>query len=397
MLESPIAPSSRKSSGKSLPWARLGLIACLMVGGGTLYLWRSQTLAPTAQPTPTVQLPKITTITALGRLEPQGEVIKLSAPSNASNRVEQLLVQEGDRVEKGQVIAILDSRDRLQAAYEQAQDEVRVAQARLDLTQAGAKRGELNAQRAEIERLQAQRQGDIAAQTATISRLSSEVRNAEIEYQRYESLYQSGAISASERDRRRLTLETSQKSLQEAQAVLSRIRSTTPAQLSQAQANLERIAEIRPEEIRAGQAEVQRAIAATKQAKAQLDQAYVRTPTSGEILDIHTHAGEVVGSNGIVEIGQTQQMYAVAEVYESEVREIKPGQKVRVSSDSLPDELTGKVERIDSQVRKQTVVNTDPSANIDGRVIEVHVALDAASSQKAAKFTNLQVTVVIEK
>jgi HlyD family secretion protein len=59
--------------------------------------------------------------------------------------------------------------------------------------------------------------------------------------------------------------------------------------------------------------------------------------------------------------------------------------------------LLGKVERIGSQVKRQTIVNTDPSTNIDARVIEVHVALDAASSQKAAKFTNLQITAEIEK
>jgi HlyD family secretion protein len=55
------------------------------------------------------------------------------------------------------------------------------------------------------------------------------------------------------------------------------------------------------------------------------------------------------------------------------------------------------VERIDSQVQRQTIVNTDPSANLDARVIEVHIELDAASSQKAAKLTNLQVIAVIEQ
>jgi multidrug efflux pump subunit AcrA (membrane-fusion protein) len=59
-------------------------------------------------------------------------------------------VQEGDRVQVGQIIAILDSRDRLQAAYEQAQEDVRVAQSKLAITQAGAKQGEINAQRAEM-------------------------------------------------------------------------------------------------------------------------------------------------------------------------------------------------------------------------------------------------------
>jgi HlyD family secretion protein len=310
--------------------------------------------------------------------------------------VEQLLVKEGDRIKAGQAIAILDSRDRLQAALEQAQEDVRVAQAKLAITQAGAKQGEIKAQRAEITRLEAQRQGDIEAQAATVARLQSQLRNAQTEYARYQSLYQEGAISASNRDSRRLTLETAQKNLQEAQAVLERIRSTSPAQLNQARANLERIAEVRPVDVKANQVEIARAIAAMKQAKAELEKAYVRSPIDGEILDIHTRAGEVVANDGIVEIGQTQQMYAIAEVYQSDISKVKPGQQVRVTSDSFLSELVGTVERIDSQVRRQTIVNTDPSTNIDGRVIEVHVALDAASSKKAAKFTNLQVTAAIK-
>ncbi len=62
----------------------------------------------------------------------------------------------------------------------------------------------------------------------------------------------------------------------------------------------------------------------------------------------------------------------------------------------MTGELSGTVTQIGSQVKRQEIVNTDPSTNIDARVVEVHIALDQTSSQKAAKFTNLQVKVVIE-
>ncbi|HBL14183.1 MAG TPA: HlyD family secretion protein [Cyanobacteria bacterium UBA11162] len=391
--------SAQVPSSKTPRWVGFGIVALLFVGGGFAYnVWRLQSTPREIPQTVEASLPKITTVTALGRLEPQGDVIKLSAPtSNSGNRVEQLLVKEGDRIQAGQVIAILDSRDRLQAAFEQAQEDVKVAQAKLAITQAGAKQGEIEAQRAEISRLIAQRQGDIDAQAATVARLKSEVQNAQTEYNRYQTLYQEGAISASERDSKSLVYDTAQKSLQEAEAILERIRATSPAQLNQAQANLNRILEVRPVDIKANQAEIDRAIASMKQAKAALDQAYVRSPIAGEILDIHTREGEVVSNDGIVEIGQTQQMYAIAEVYQSDISKVKTEQKVRVTSDSIPGELIGTVERIDSQVRRQKIVNTDPSTNIDARVVEVHIALDPTSSKKAAKFTNLQVTVVIEQ
>ena len=388
-----------ESDGKSRRWVRVTATVCAVITVGTGYsIWQSQSTSSLPPQAAVVSLPEIKTVTALGWLEPQGEVITLSAPTASSgNRVEQLLVQEGDRVTVGQVIAILDSRDRLQAAYEQAQEEVRVAQAQLAITQAGAKQGEINAQRAEIARLEAQRQGDIEAQTATVARLTAELQNAELDFNRYQSLAQEGAISAAELDSKRLALTTAQRSVQEAHAVLARIQSTSPAQLNQARATLERIAEVRPVDVAASQAEVDRTIAAMNQAKANLDQAYVKSPIAGEILEIHTRAGEVVSSDGIAEIGDTQQMYAVAQVYQSDIQRVQPGQQVRVSSDSIPGELLGTVERIDSQVKRQTLVNTDPSTNIDGRVIEVHVALNEASSQRAAKFTNLQVTVEIKQ
>lgn len=367
----------------------------LCLGGTTVGFWRYSISSTQPQPV-TVSEPIVKTITALGRLEPKGEVIQLSAPaSSQASRVEQLLVKEGDRVTAGQMIAILDSRDRASAAVAEAEAQVSVMQAQLGQIQAGAKRGEIVAQQAAIARLEAQRLGDIDEQTATIARLQTQVQNAAVENQRYGSLYQKGAISASERDSKRLTLATAQKSLQEAQAVLRRIQTTSSPELGEAKANLARIAEVRPTDVQAAEAEVNRAKAAVKQARAELEQAFVKSPQNGAVLSINTRPGELIGDSGIVEIGQTDPMYAVAEVYQSDISRVRSGQRVRVTSDSLPG-LQGTVERIGAQVQRQNIINTDPSENIDARVVEVHVRLDRISSQKAAKFTNLQVKTVIE-
>ncbi len=188
--------------------------------------------------------------------------------------------------------------------------------------------------------------------------------NAQTEYQRYQALYQNGAISASNRDSKRLALETAQQSLQEAQAELRRTRSTLPSELNAARATLNKIAEVRPVDVAYDRAEVDQAIAARDRAKAELEQAYVRSPFDGEVLYIHTRSGEVISTDGIVELGQTRQMEAIAEVYQSDVSKIQLKQKVRVSSDSLPGELSGTFTQIGSQVRRQEIINTDPSTNI---------------------------------
>jgi HlyD family secretion protein len=388
-----------KLSPKSilLPSIFIGIIAFLFVSVISFYTvkrWRNSGNQEVQVPT---KLPEIKTVTALGRLEPQGTVIKLSATaSTEGSRVEQLLVKEGDTVKAGQVIAVLDNRDRLQAALQEAQEEVKVAQANLNRTQAGAKRGEIAAQQAEIARLEAERQGDINTQAATIDRLQATVRNAEAEDQRYQALYQQGAISASQRDSKRLNLETAQKSLQEAQAQLNRTQLASQQQIKEATATLDRIAEVRGVDVKATQAEVNRAIAAMNLAKANLKQAYVRSPQGGRVFEIHTHPGELVSNDGIADIGQTSQMYVIAEVYESDIRKVQPGQRVRIVGDFLSIELQGKVDRIGLQVRRQNLINTDPISNIDNRVVEVHIQLDNASSQKAANLTNMQVRAVIE-
>ena len=373
----------------------LTLMALLVTGGGVFWMLRSfQSRAET----PPIIVPTIETVTALGRLEPEGEVVRLSAPTSPEgSRVEQLLVEEGDRVEAGQTIAILDSRDRMQAALLEAKQQVQVARANLARVKAGAQTGTIAAQQAAIARIAAERHNEIEAQTATVARLEAELHNAQIEDRRYQTLYREGAISALDRDSKRLSSETAQWRLQEARANLTRIQSAQQQQLKEARATLDRIIEVRPVDVTVAASELKAAEAAAGRAQTDLDRVYVQAPQSGQILKIHTRPGELVASDGIAEIGETRQMYAIAEVYESNVRNVRVGQRAQVSSPSLPNELWGTVEQIGAQILRQDIVNTDPAANIDARVVEVKVRLDDTANETVAGFTNLQVTVAIQR
>jgi HlyD family secretion protein len=122
----------------------------------------------------------------------------------------------------------------------------------------------------------------------------------------------------------------------------------------------------------------------------------VKAPKEGVVFKVHTRPGETVSNDGIIELGQVKQMIVTAEVYQTNISKIKEGQKVRVVSNSLPNELQGKVDLIGWQIQRQNVINADPSDNIDSRVVEVRIQLDEESSQKAAKFTNLQVKAIFE-
>jgi len=112
-------------------WTIALIVGGIAVTGGSLYYSISQfgqkPVEPVAPAAPTIQ-----PITALGRLEPASEVVRVAAPATLNNdRVAQLLVKRGDRVQVGQEIAILDSRERLQTVLLEAQERVSTAQARL--------------------------------------------------------------------------------------------------------------------------------------------------------------------------------------------------------------------------------------------------------------------------
>jgi HlyD family secretion protein len=448
----------------------LSIAAALVPSGIAFYsLANIQTAEQSQSNSPTPSTPTVTGIAALGRLEPEGEVIHLSAtPTPEGARVAELLVKENDWVKSGQVIAILDSRNRLQAALEKAQEQVKVARARLAQVEAGAKAGEIDAQKATIARLNAQRQGqketqgatiarlkaqlqgeiaaqqatlarlkaqlqgEIAAQEATIARIKADVSNARKEFERYQLLYQEGAISVSLLDSKRLTLDTASEQLKEAQANLNKIVATSQQQLieqqatlnkissaggkqieeatatrveteetlqqqiEEAKATLEQISEVRSVDVTAAKAEIDSALATVKQAQSDLELAYVRSPVAGQILKIHARPGEIVGERGIAELGQTNQMYVVAEVYETDITKVRVGQRATVTSLAFASKLRGTVTQIGAQIGKKNIFNPDPTADLDVRVVEVKIRLELADSKQVAGLTNLQLDVVIE-
>ncbi|BAY49696.1 heterocyst specific ABC-transporter, membrane fusion protein DevB [Scytonema sp. HK-05] len=377
---------------------RLALILGVTAITGTTVFYGISPLTQTSKPSRVVEAaPTIRQITALGRLEPVTEVIKVSVPATLTNdRVTKLLVQRGDRVKAGQVIAIMDAQARLQNALLETQAQVKVLQADLAKVKAGAKSGEIAAQEAEIIRTEQQLKGEIATQQASITRWQTEVRTANADYNRYLSLYKEGATSASELDRKRLTLDTAQAQLNEAKARQNQSANTLQEQIRQAKATLNKIAEVRPVDVLSVQAQVEKAITTVKKAKADLAEAYIRAPIAGRILNIYAKPGEVVGEKGIADLGQTDQMQVVAEVYKTDIGKVREGQQAIITSESFPGQVRGIVRLIGLQVLQQEVTSGKPGENLDRKVIEVRIRLNVEDSQKVANFTNLQVQVAIQ-
>jgi HlyD family secretion protein len=182
-----------------------------------------------------------------------------------------------------------------------------------------------------------------AVSEAVVAQFDAELRNAEAEWHRQEALRGKGIVSPSE---------------YEAWAT--------------------KVAALRAQRTRAA---------------AELELTVVRSPVDGRVLQVHARQGERVGPDGIAEIGKTQTMVAIAEVYETDVARVRVGQRATVSSPALPAPMQGTVTRVGLKIGKKDVLSVDPAAKTDARVVEVEVRLDDA--QPVAALTNLEVDVVI--
>jgi HlyD family secretion protein len=268
------------------------------------------------QRTPAVKAPVVAAtprnqeaVAALGRLEPAGDVRLLAAPISGiggSPRISELLVEEGDRVSSGQLLARFDTAPTL------------VAQQRL-----------------------------IEARLRNLdTRLAVQTRDV----RRYRQLSRSGAIPSGELDNRETDLLKLQGDRNEAWAEREKL-------------------------------------------KAELLLTELRAPIAGTVLKLHARVGERPTETGVLELGASNRMQAVVEVYESDIDRVRLGQSVSLISENggYQGALTGEVIRISPQVRQRSVLSTDPTGDADARVVEVRVALDPADSQRVRDLTGLKV------
>jgi HlyD family secretion protein len=294
-----------------------------------------------------------------GRIEPEDGVILVAAPyfSGRPSVISELHVKEGDTVKAGQIIAVLDGRHSLETGLRQNEAEVEVARKKLDQLKAGAKTADIDAQRMEVARWE----------------IESEI--ADSDYRRYKGLHDSEIVSASELDQKKLILDRNKRTLD---AAKERLKS---------------LEEVRKEDVDVLAAQLQATIAQTEHARADLERMIVRAPRDGKVLKVRAHAGEEAGPQGILELGKTDRMYVIAEVYESDISRIHTGQKAIISGELVSEELSGTVSEIGSQVTKTELLPLDPAAFADTRVVKVKIQIQ--NGERVAGLIYGKVNVVI--
>lgn len=303
-----------------------------------------------------IAAPKV--VSALGFIEPEGGITYISTSQVAA--VAELKVQEGEQVKKGQVLAVLDNHTVLEAAVKQTQAKVDLFKTKLAKVKAGASQAEIKAQKAVIQRLQSQ-----------LTNSKSRCNSAKI-------LQQKQAISKNELEDKCLNKKELQAQLREAQATLVSIR------------------EVRKVDVDVAEAELRQAQTALTKAEAELEHTIIRSPANATVLKTYVKDGELIGNDGILQLGQTQTMWVRTEVYETDIGHVKVGQKAEISSPNFGRKLQGKVAEIGLLIGKNKIFDAKPAFNTDARVVEVKIKLNQEDSSMVTNLTNLQVTVTIE-
>jgi HlyD family secretion protein len=300
-------------------------------------------------------------------------------------------VQAGQQVRAGDLLAELESLAERRAEVDTISSRLAEAERRLamDTAHAAALVEESVARLRLLETLPPM---EIQIQESRIPTLRAELETAERDLKRGEALRSRDSISEQELDRLRLAVQRQGPEFNAATILLDKLRRgheldlrLVRAQLDTARANLARVR---------GGAEVDSLRENLKLARTRLERASIRAPVSGRILKILTRPGEETGRRPILRIGDVDEMYVLTEVYETDIATVRAGQRATITSPALRQPLPGVVVEVGRLVSRNVVLDVDPAAAADRRVVEVKIRLD--DSAVASQLVDLQVLAEID-
>ena len=374
-VDQPLPQSSRKRF--PFGWMLLGLLLAGLGGSGLLIQrqlqqQRAERLERLTVPVQVVDL--IQRLRVSGQVQP---IRQVNVSPRESGRLAELLVDQGDEVVAGQLLARMDYGD-LASGIRQAQARIQELQARLAEQQAG------------------ERPPVIAAAQARVDAARSQVELAQKELERIQALAQAGVVARSELDQRLARLEQAQADWRAAQQELERLQLGS-----------------RPETLQQIQAQIAQAQAELAQRQSRLAEAEVRAPFAGVVVQRFAEVGSFVApttaasdataasSSSILALAQGIEVRA--EVPEAQIAQVRVGQPVEIRSLAYPDRVVqGRVKRIAPAtvvVREVTVfrVFVEPEPAADFLRTGMNVSVDFIGDPQPQALTVPSVAVLREE
>jgi HlyD family secretion protein len=282
-------------------------------------------------------------VVAPGRVEPISEEVEIG--TELPGRIEAVLVQEGDSIQRDQILAVLQSREYA----------ARLMAAKARLSQAQAERQRL---------INGARQEERREVWAAVQQAEAMLLNAQVEAQRRQMLLRRGYIAREEVDRMQRDLRVARARFQEAQ---ERYAFVTAA--------------AREDERARAQAAVMLAQAQVREAQARLDKTFVRSPLNGTVLRRHVHPGEVVSPEGpqtiLFIVADTTKLRVRADIDEADIGKLHMGLEAYVTADAYGDtKFWGRVVQIGQVLGKKNLYTDAPTERVDTKILETLIELD---------------------
>ncbi len=400
-------PPHPPTSRRRISWSLWGSV---VIGGGFTILALGLIVQPSRQQgtEPLAPVERATlrvTVSSNGTIEPE-QLVNISPES--SGILKALLVEEGEQVEAGQILARMDDHE-LQAQLKQAQGRLAAEQANLDRLLAGNRaediaqaQARLDQARANLAKLEAgSRAEEIAQAQARLDQTQATRVAAEADVNRIRILAEQGAVSQQELDQAEASYEQSLAQVVEAEQALVLLQSGSRredveqarAQVYEAEQSLALLqAGARSEDIRQAQAQVLTASGSLEEMEARVESTILRAPFAGIVTRKYADPGAFVTpttsgsaessatSTSILALASSTQ-HAVANIAEVDIAQIQLGQTVYLEADAYPDQsFTGTVIQLSPQaIESQNVTSFEVKTaihNDDQRQLRIGMNVD---------------------
>ena len=328
------------------------VLSAVAIGGVVASVRYSQAAQVTVQTTTVARGDLTSVVTASGEIKPRTYT---NLGANAQGLITALLVKEGDRVRKGQIVARIES---VQANADVQAQRASVASAEADSasSEAGLK----------------VQDDTIRTQQATIDRTKSDLELAKVNFDRYSELFKAGVAPKSDFDQRKSTYDSQLAGLREAELRLEQLKSqraqtlaqitSSQRRIAQAQAGLTRVADI-------------------------LAKHDVISPLDGIVTNLPVRLGETVvpgvqnsAASAVMTIADMSLITAEVKVDETDIVNLEIGQKADVTIDAVPDRtFSGHVIEIGNTAILRSsgqVASSSATSSTEAKDFKVVVALD---------------------
>lgn len=280
-------------------------------------------------------------IVSRGRIEPLGGVVAISGPPESLSTVaivDKLLVEQGSKVAPGDVVAVISGYDLSKADYVVAQANLRVAQLQRAQLQAGIGK-----------------EAEIAAQGNVLLARRAQLQKIQKDWTRVTALAERNVASVQLLDAQRAAFDQ------------------MTQEVEQSQNTIKALTEVRPvdDALSAGQVAVAEANLARSEAA--MERLRIRARQPGTVLSVQTRGGEIIGSDGIVRVGDLDHLIVVAEVDQGQVQGVKLGMVASIEGALFPEPIPAKVTRIANETYRQRRPSSDILVGRDARIVEVEL------------------------